>query len=198
MGEAALALTSTATAGGAAPGSADMALAMAFVAASVRLLRDSGAAATTAGLQALAPPGCKLLLRWLVGSYAAVVETARGSATQAEEGEAEAEAEGAELAELWILTAGIMCSLFEAPAGRGGSGGSAKDAKDRAALDARLLQAGAAEAKKAFTTAKAAAEKECEAAADDGDGNDDDDEEEEAVTPVGAARVLLALAEHLN
>jgi len=195
MGEAALALTSTATAGGAAPASADMALAMAFVAGSVRLLRDNGAAATTAGLQALAPPGCKLLLRWLVGSYAAVVETARGSATQAEEGEAEAE--GAELAELWILTAGIMCSLFEAPAGRGGSGGSAKDAKDRAALVARLFQAGAAEAKKAFTTAKAAAEKECEAAADDGDGNDDDDEEE-AVTPVGAARVLLALAEHLN
>lgn len=156
--------------------SIDVALAMAFVAATVRLLRDTKHT-PSAELHSLAKTGCGLTVRWLLSSYVEVVKTIHGCS----DGPVEFE-EANEVPELWSLTCGILSSLSDT---------SKVAASD---LVANVLRASASNCQQLLCTAQAMARKECRRAAQEVEEEDAGP----ATTAFSVARSLLDLVDRLE
>ena len=161
--------------------SVDVALAMSFVAGSVRLLRDTRNV-SIAELHSLSAKGCEATVRWVVASYAKVVELIQ----ECLDGAIESADEANEVPELWSLTCGILCTLSDKPMG------TASDDKD--AVVATVLRGCASNYEHPLSIAQSAAHKEWRRGTEDVE----EDADEPAMTSFSIARLLLDLAERLG
>ena len=161
--------------------SVDVALAMAFVAGTVRLLRDTRNVSSDE-LRRLSANGCETTVRWVVVSYAKVVKIIQ----ECSGGAVEADEEANEIPELWSLTCGILCSLSDKPVG------TASD--DHATVVASALRECASNCQHPLSSAQAAAHKECRRGAQDAE----EDADGPATTSFSVARLLLDLAKCLE
>jgi hypothetical protein len=152
--------------------SIDVALAMAFVAATVRLLRDKKC---TPELESVSTAGCELTVRWLVSSYVEVIQMTH----ECSDGSVE---EAYEVPELWSLTCGIVCSVLDTSKGTAGD------------LVANLLRTSACNCQQLLYVAQAAARKECRRAAQAVEKED----EGPATTAFSVARLLLDLVDRVE
>lgn len=165
--------------------SVDVALAIAFVAGSVRLLRDSKQV-PSATLRSLCMTGCNVVVQWVVASYSEVVKVARRCLEEPIEAES-----AREIPELWSLTCGILCSLLGAA-----SGGDSTRCSESATLVVTSLRAGISECQQLLCDAKTAAHKESRRPIKKSD--EDEDEDSPATTPITVAQSLLVFADCLG
>ena len=108
-------------------------LAMAVVAAGVRLVRDSSdLRGSDDCLSDVTQPGCGLVLRWLAVTYQPAVESLEDTAGTGKGGDDD----GEQLAEMYLLTSGVCCSLLDHDGTGNGSSRNRREFVAKALRDA--------------------------------------------------------------